>query len=93
VTKIPLEERIQTGADWRLKRLREMLSFIAVHESKGVSNKEVLAMMGLKFGLKFKTTASYIAEMHQADMITQNDHNRWITTNEYRKMRKLLYSE
>lgn len=84
--------KVVDGADRRRMRLLELLHFI--HNNGGATSQECQSFMTIRFGLKWKTTAEYIQELHLSKLIAQGGHSdlgKWFTTKNYKKMAKYLY--
>lgn len=86
--------KVVDGADRRRARMLELLMFI--HNSDGATTQDIKGFMLMKFGLRYKTTAEYIQELHLSRLITQggaSDLGKWFITKNYRRWAKYLYSE
>lgn len=59
--------RVVDGADRRKMRLLELLAYI--NNQQGASTQDIKAFMTIKFGLRWKTTAEYIQELHLSKLI------------------------
>ena len=84
--------RVVDGADRRRMRLLELLQY--VHNNGGATSQQIKAFMTMRFGMKWKTTAEYIQELHLSGLLAQGgpeDLGKWFTTKNYRKMAKYLY--
>ena len=83
------EPRVIDGGDRRKARIREMLA--RIHSAKGMTDIEIKTFMFVKYGLKHKRTAEYINEAHLGNLIEANGL-KWVTTGNYHKALKYLYS-
>lgn len=87
--------KVVDGADRRKMRLLELLVYIKNMEDKGgASSRDIKSFMTIRFGLKWKTTAEYIEELHQSRLIAQGgpeDLGKWFVTRNYKRMAQYLY--
>ena len=85
--------KVVDGADRRKIRLLELLHFI--HTQGGATTQDIKSFMTLKYGLKHKTTAEYIQELHLSNVIcrTGTTRDKWFTTGRYKKLAEHLYGE
>lgn len=85
-----MSDKVVDGADRRKQRLMELLGFIEVGD--GATSEQIQAFMTVKYGLKWKTTAQYIKELHLSRLIARTSELRkWRTTGNYKKLTKYLY--
>lgn len=84
------QPRVIDGADRRKQRLLELLHYI--HTSKGATSEQCLAMMTINFGMRRKTSAEYLQDLHLANLIVLGrDSGKWFTTGNYKKLAEKIY--
>jgi len=86
--------KVVDGADRRKVRLLDLLHFI--HTQGGATSQQCQAFMTIKFGLKHKTSAEYLQELHLSNLICRGGTSaidKWFTTGSYKKLAKHLYGE